>query len=283
MSVDFSKIAEAVGLMNTHLETELLKKDGKVQEKKLWKNTFTKKQIKKREENKTPFETSDHIRAMVYSLLSAGTKWDKYIDSIDLETGKITDVDEIFHQYKDLKFDLNRIDKELKKKSYCLNHYIPRDQAMEALNNNIKMLFELKDTYGSVDSFYDMFIKLDPSLKTLVSLLSSPGSKFKLEKMGVALTAEYLKNIGHSNISKPDTHIRNILGSEILGCSNYKTVPEYEAIDIVAEIAKASGKQVAEVDYILWSYCADGYGICRKPYKKCEACAIKDYCQKHKK
>lgn len=98
--------------------------------------------------------------------------------------------------------------------------------------------------------------------------------------MGEALTAEYLRNVGY-DISKPDRHIRRILGSKYLGCSECEIVPIFEAFDIVAEIAEELNKSVAEVDYILWSYCAKDYGeICTKNKPKCDICAIKCYCNK---
>lgn len=36
---------------------------------------------------------------MVYSMLSSGAKWDRVVDGIDDSTGKITPIDELFHNY----------------------------------------------------------------------------------------------------------------------------------------------------------------------------------------
>ena len=58
-----------------------------------------------------------------------------------------------------------------------------------------------------------------------------------MAQMGAALICEYLKNVGY-DIAKPDRHICRILGSDYLACSDKKVVSEYEAIDIIAEIAK---------------------------------------------
>ena len=46
----------------------------------------------------------------------------------------------------------------------------------------------------------------------------------------------------------------------------------------VKELSAASGLFRADIDYLFWSYCADGMGgICgAKP--KCEQCVIRDDC-----
>ena len=84
--------------MDNALRQYLLIKNGKLQEKKLWENTFIKHQIDKRNSGEI-FSLSDHIRAMVYSLLSSGIVWDRIENEIDLTTGRILSIDEIFHQY----------------------------------------------------------------------------------------------------------------------------------------------------------------------------------------
>ena len=74
-------------------------------------------------------------------------------------------------------------------------------------------------------------------------------------------------------------HIRRILGSKILGCSKYETVPIYEAMDIIQSIAEQMGKHCAEVDYLLWMYCANGYGeVCTVRNPKCDICVIRNIC-----
>lgn len=68
-----------------------------------------------------------------------------------------------------------------------------------------------------------------------------------------------------------------------LGCSDKEEVPVYEAIDIMSCIANELNKPIAEVDYILWSYCAKGYGqMCTKSGANCDRCVIKEYCFKEK-
>lgn len=276
-------IAGVVELMDEHLRNELLMKNGIFQEKKLWENTYIKKQIDKRN-NGGIFTLSDHVRAMVYSMLSAGIAWERIEKYIDNETGQITAIDEVFCHYNtDLLLQCNS--EKLRnniKNLRCATQYTFK-QMKALIEVNIHKLIEIEKKYGSIDVFYQQFINTDQSLKTLVLLLSHSASKFKLEQMGEALVAEYLKNVGY-DIAKPDRHIQRILGNEILGCSGKKIVPVYEVFDIVSEIAKEIGKPIAEVDYILWSYCAKGYGeICTANKPKCEKCVVNNYCIKNRR
>ena len=84
------------------------------------------------------------------------------------------------------------------------------------------------------------------------------------------------KNVGY-DIAKPDRHIRRILGSKALGCSTHEVVPIFETFDIVAALAQEMNRPAAEVDYILWAYCAKGYGaICTVKNPKCKLCVVKN-------
>lgn len=264
-------IAKAVLQMDKQLRESL-------PQEKLWEHTFAKHQIDKRTAGEA-FTVSDHIRAMVYSMLSAGIKWDKVSNSIDITTGKITAVDTIFHDY-DTEYLLQITPKELRdgiKEIGCASQSTLKQMTV-LVQTNIPKLLKWQADYGSIDTFYQKFIDIDSSLKTLVIMLSYGESEYKLEQMEVALVAEYLKNIGHS-IAKPDRHILRIFSSEYLGLSKQKKVSVSEAFDIVADIARQINKSVAEVDYILWSYCADGYGeICTKKKPKCDICTVRDFC-----
>ena len=98
--------------------------------------------------------------------------------------------------------------------------------------------------------------------------------------MDVALVCEYLRNVGF-DLPKPDRHLRRILGKECLCFSEKDMVPPYEAIDIVTKIASALSKPVAEVDYILWAYCAKEYGeVCTKRQNCNTKCVVQNFCKK---
>lgn len=277
MNSNITQMAEAVRRMDEHLRTELFIKDGKVQAKKLWEHTFIKHQIDKRNQGGV-FTVSDHIRAMVYSMLTSGASWNRVEPNTDIDTGRIPLIDEIFCQY-DVNALLNADPAALvnKVKEHRLGTQYIKNQINALVSVNIGNLLSLEKEYGSVDNFYKILVCKDDNLKNLVRELSTLGKPHKFAQLGEALTAEYLKNVGY-DIGKPDRHICRILGSDRLGCFTHKTVLPYEAIDIIAAIAKSINKPAAEVDYILWAYCANGFGeICTKNKPKCDVCSV-TYC-----
>lgn len=271
MSYSNRMIVHAVNAMESYL-------NNKLPETKLWEHSFIKKQINRREQQEN-FTIEDHIRGMVYSMLSSGAKWDRVVDGIDDSTGKITPLDELFHNYNmeyilssSSDFFTERI------KEICGATQSTRKQMEALIKNNIPLLSKIENQYGSIDSCYKKYIAEDSTLKGLIEKLSSPESFLKMNQMGEALNAEYLRNVGY-DIAKPDRHIRRILGSKILGCSKYETVPIYEAMDIIQSIAEQMRKHCAEVDYLLWMYCANGYGeVCTVRNPKCDICVIRNIC-----
>ena len=274
--------AEIVKLMDAHLRSELLKRNGVIQKKKLWENTYSKHQIDKRNDGAV-FSLQDHIRGMVYSMLSAGIVWARVESGIDEASGRIAPIDDIFVQY-----DVDRL-MELSPQKLrdgmkgikCASTYTLK-QMGALLEINIGKLAELQRQYGDIDAYYQTLIEEEESLKSLVAALSLPHTKYKFSQMGEALVAEYLKNVGY-DIAKPDRHIRRILGKRCLGCSDAEAVPIYDVFDIVTEIASVANMPSAEVDYILWSYCATGFGeICTKENPKCEICVGNKICYKRR-
>lgn len=271
--------AEIISAMEHHLRNSLLHSEAN----KLWEHTYIKHQIDKRNKNGI-FSVSDHIRAMVYSMLSSGRKWDCVVAGADPATGYIKSVDKIFLNYEPQQL-LTCTPKQLRdslKEIHCASQSTLR-QMNALISVNIPKLLKLKQDYGTIDSYYENFIRKDETLVTLVKTLSNPKSNNKLAQMDIALVCEYLRNVGY-DIPKPDRHICRILGSEVLNLSDKPTPPPAEVFEIIAKLAKKLNKSVAEVDYILWSYCANGYGeICTKNNPKCDKCTAKKYCKKGEK
>ena len=276
---DMETVANAVLLMDKQLREELFIRDGRIQTKKLWENTYIKKQLDRRKNGGT-FTVSDHIRGMVYSMLTSGAAWNRLEPHIDIETGQIPIIDDIFYQYDvtalqsaDPAVLVSRV------KEYRLGTPYLTNQINALIGVNIGKLLAIKKEYGSVDHFYQSLADKNDNLKALVRELATAGKPYKFAQLGEALTAEYLKNVGY-DIGKPDRHIRRILGSEYFGCSKHQDVPSYEAIDIIADIAKSLNKPAAEVDYILWAYCANGFGeVCTKGKPKCMGlCVAEPFC-----
>lgn len=273
------KTADIVCQMKEQLKNDILKEEPH----KLWENTFIKKQIDKRNAG-GKFTLQNHLRAMVYSMLSSGTSWDRVARDIDPDTKCIIPVDDIFFRY-----DTEKLSKctpeQLRDKIKEINGATQSTlKQMEALlSDNIPKLLMIEKEYRAIDAYYQQYIETDKTLKSLVTALSASDSKDKMVQMDIALVCEYLRNVGH-DIPKPDRHIRRILGSEYLALSDTPTVPEFEAFDLVVELAEIMNKPVAEVDYILWSYCAKGYGeVCKKTDFPCEneKCVAKSHCKKY--
>lgn len=154
MNNNISNTAKSVLAMDNHLRNELLMKNGKLQEKKLWENTFIKHQIDRRN-NGGSFSIQDHIRAMVYSMLSSGISWQRMESNIDKDTGKIIPIDEIFHQYNVEKL-LQCNPEELRdkiKKFHCASQYTLK-QMTALLEENIEKLLSFENEHGSIDNFY---------------------------------------------------------------------------------------------------------------------------------
>lgn len=276
---DMETVANAVLLMDKQLRGELFIRDGKIQTKKLWENTYIKKQLDKRRDGGA-FTVSDHIRGMVYSMLTSGAAWNRLEPHIDTATGQIPVIDDIFYQYDVTALQSADLTKLCEKvKAQKLGTQYLKNQTEALVKENIGKLLSIKEKYGSVDNFYQSLADKNDNLKTLVRELATAGKPYKFAQLGEALTAEYLKNVGY-DIGKPDRHICRILGSEYLGCSKHQDVPPYEAIDIIADIAKSLNKPAAEMDYILWAYCASGFGeVCTKKNPKCmELCIAKSFC-----
>lgn len=280
MTTDISVICNVIDQMDTQLRTTLLMKDGHVQAKKLWENTYIKKQIDRRKAGDTRLSIQEHICAMVYAMLSSGISWNRVESSIDESSGKITAIDNIFHQYEPKRLlscspdELTAQIKALK----CAGQSTKK-QMETLIHTNIPKMMLLENEYGSIDGYYQKFIEHDKTMKLLVQQLSDSNSPDKYAQMAEPLNAEYLRNVGY-DIAKPDRHICRILGCNYLCCSEHEIVPIYEAFDIVRELAEYMDKNVAEVDYILWSYCANGYGeICVKNKWNCRNCMAKEICK----
>lgn len=279
METNIHNAAEAVKLMNIYLHDIGFVTNGLLDEKMLWENTFIKHQIDKRNRNEH-FTISDHIRGMVYSMLSSGIAWSKLKNGIDIETGEIVTIDEIFHGY-DHEHILCQSPTVLKNKIQKLKYASPytRRQMEALININIPKLIEIQRKYRNIDSYYQTFIEKDPTVQLLIKTLSDSKSKDKMVQLGVALTAEYLRNVGY-DIAKPDRHTRRVVGADILTCSSNKIAGTSETMDIISQIAKELKIGVAETDYIMWAYCAKEYGeICTAKKPNCNKCVTKKYCK----
>lgn len=236
----------------------MTEKYGAEAQKMFWENTFIKKQIVKRIEGNF-FDIQDHIKAMVYSMLSTRSKWSRLKKYFDIDTGEIIEVDKIFGNYRPeyiLSCNPDELVEQLK--SIVVASQSTAKQMRELISVNIPKLLEFERNYGSIDNYYRTFIEKDNTLKSLVHNLSDSKSEDKFSEMAVSLVAEYLRNIGY-DIANPNSYTKTILGCEGLGLSDRKEVSDDEVFDMISEIADLTGRHPAEVDYILWLACSEKY------------------------
>lgn len=253
---------------------------------KRWENTYISKQYERRQRmadsNDNAFSLEDHIRGMVYAMLTDGIPWSRIDQYVDLKTGTFPRIDDLFCGYqaeKIFKLDSEKLKSDIM--SIGIAGQVDRKQQINALKENIRKLQLLDRNYG-IDRYYEKFKTEDRLYHYLILQLSSEASQNKLKGLGVALAAEYLRNVGY-DVAKPDRHLCNILGSERLACSDWMVVSPLEAIEIVDRLSKKMGMPATEIDYYLWAYCAKGYGeICTKN-PKCSECRLSVNCEKRMK
>lgn len=219
------------------------------------------------ETNGKTYGFSEHLQAVVYSLLSAQRPWAEVVKHLD-------EIDGIFFGY-DAKKILEQTDtyfvdriREIK----CGNRNI-HDQ-MKYLPDNIAILRSIETEYGSLDAFV-----ISAPAHEIVKTLTDYKSKYKLRNMGEALCWEYLRNVGIDG-AKPDVHLRRFLGSERMGKDNHMIATVSEVIDTVRRLSKESGLSMAAIDNIIWSFCSEQYGEICGASPKCKECPVKEHCYK---
>ena len=216
------------------------------------------------------FTLSEHIRGLIYSLLSNQTPW------VRIEP-HLHEVDAVFFNY-----DVNLI--RSKSGSYFENALFQlkcgnrkTSAQMYGLHDNIATFERLSSTYGSMDAF----VTSAPAHE-IVKLLSWSGSEYKLHQVGEALAWEYLRNVGIDG-AKPDLHMRRFFGCSRLGVSQNESASAQEVIDRVSELSKETGLSMAAIDNLIWSFCADGYGEICTAKPSCSKCVIRRYCIRGKR
>ena len=223
------------------------------------------RQIRERQ-NGREYSLSEHIKGLVYSMLSNQTKWHRI-------EPQLVNICNLFHD-----FDAERI-KTTPASNFsdalfaikCGN--ISTKAQMESLNDNIAVLEKIEKDYGSIDAFITSAPAYD-----IVKKFSKAGSQYKLRMLGEALVWEYLRNVGIDG-AKPDTHLRRFLGADRMGVGAASPASVNDVIMQVNMLADETGLAKIEIDNLIWSFCADGYGeICTfKP--QCRDCPIRSYCK----
>lgn len=217
--------------------------------------------VQEKRKNKVDFSLTEHVKAMVYSMLSNNRPW----DGIAKNSEKI---DAIFQNFN-IDYLLTASPEELEQKLKeikCGNRQIKNQ--MLNLSGNIKTLQRIASDFGTIDNYYN-----STDVNTLIKSLSDSRKKYKLKWMGVALVCEYLKGVG-IDIIKPDQHVCRIIGR--LGYSKHNPATVQEALDVCKTIADEYDLSQAAVDTVFWQYCAkDKLEICSDA-PKCNRCGAKN-------
>ena len=206
---------------------------------------------------------------MVYSLLSAQTVW----ANIERNMPRI---DKLFFDYnpekikeRDYAYFVDGLAR-LRCRSRLTNNQ------MKVLHDNINTMERIVEEYGSMDSFVTSRSQIE-----IVKMLSDAKSDYKLKQMGPALIWEYLRNVGVDG-AKPDVHMKRILGSNRLGVSRYEDATDEEVLATCKELSDKTGLWMAEIDYLIWLYCATDKGEICTANPRCDKCVIREYCKKGK-
>ena len=207
----------------------------------------------------TSLALPDHVKAMIYAQLSNNRPWQPIYDNR-------LKIDSIFSHY-----DIDLLKKanpatlvDEITKIHCGNRQIKRQ--MQSLRSNIETLERIQANHDSISDYY-----ATTNLVDVIKSLSQSGKNYKLHCMGIPLVCEYLKGVG-VEVIKPDSLLCRLLGR--LGYSKKAPATPWEAIEICKEIGAEYGLSQAEVDTILWQYCAkDKFEVCTdKP--KCAQCGV---------
>lgn len=243
--------------------------DGKVYKDSIY--NIENKIKNKKQHTDAPIE--EHIEGMIMAMLTAERPW-KYIDNSEMkdkinkafknyDAEALINADpEILEQdIRDIKAGNRRISQQTK----ALKHNIKNLQTYEEENESIDKL------YMNIGSSYKVAKFIDKNFK----------------EIGIPLACEYLANMGY-DIPKPDSHLRRLFGSKRLGYSKKEKATIKEVFDIIDDFSAklSTGENPMyrkSIDYLLWLYCAKGYGEVCGENADCEKCVIKDFCNKGKK
>ena len=115
------------------------------------------------------------------------------------------------------------------------------------------------------------------SNEPLIIAKSLANGEYKLKQMGIALTIEYLKNVG-IDVLKPDIHIKRLFGKDRLGLSDKSLATENEILRIIKQLSSETDAPNVEIDSIIWQFCASNYAEICSANPKCEKCLVKVKC-----
>ena len=238
-----------------------------------WENTYICHQVQRRKSGEPmELETMDYIRAMTYAILSNSMDWRCVAHDADPQTGRLRNVDKALEVHVVNEQDLSVAFEENQVRFRFKKRQIP---AVEKNIGRFDHAAELSAKYAKMSANGTDFWPLVQAIAH-----GKPEDGYKLAQIGPALACEYLRNLG-CDIPKPDRHLCRLLGSERLQFFNQPMPESEEVYNLVRCVANSSKSNYgpAQADYILWSYCAIGYGnMCNGKNRACKDCCLSDLC-----
>ena len=229
-------------------------------------NTSLTVEINKRKAGKR-YTIRDHVRGLIYSLLTNQTKWYRV-------EPHLAEINELFYDYDPEQILASPPDYFCKGLFALKCGNMSTKAQMESLADNIRIFQRIEDEYGSIDAF----LSSEPVDK-IVQKLSKGTSPYKIKMLGEALAWEYLRNVGIDG-AKPDTHMRRFLGADRMGTGKNSPATVSEVNEQVAVLSEQTGMLKVEVDNLIWSFCAEGYGEVCTATPHCKSCPILEWCHK---
>lgn len=210
------------------------------------------------------FSFKEHLKGFIYAQLSALVSWKRIKDNqqelnivfCGFEKDKLKEKapEELIDEIRALK---------------CYSPYTTKNQ-INSLKANIETFEKIEQEYSSLDKF---ITHSTPS--NIIKLLADSNSTYKLKYAGVAIICEYVRNVG-IDIIKPDVHIKRIAAADRLKLVTAKS--DYKIIEEFRKLSNEIGMSQVKMDYLLWNYCAKGYGEICTATPKCDECVIKEFC-----
>ncbi len=212
------------------------------------------------------FTLADHVKAMVYSLLTNHRKW------VQIEE-HIPEINKLFFNWdvEKIKQTPGEYFAEGIKNAKCGN--ISTNQQMSNLSSNIEVLENIQKEYGSLDKF------VSSDEPAVIKDLLSNSPKYKIKGFGERLAAEYLRNVGIDD-AKSDVHLTRFLGADRMGSGKNSPATIQEANEQIEALSKETGLKKWQIDQIIWQFCATGYAEVCTAKPNCLACPIKQICNK---
>ena len=182
-----------------------------------------------------------HLKALIYAMITNQRKCSDVLP-------KLPQIDELFFNY-----DISKI------------------LALDGDYFERGILISIEDEYGSLDN-YVTSKDSDSIVKDIAA------GKYKLYGVGPALAREYLRNVGIDD-AKPDLHLKRFMGCERIGVSKNREASDAEVLKEIRQISEITGLTKFDIDYIIWCYCAEGFGEICGATPKCRECLIRKYCR----